>query len=414
MKILTAIIIPPHLRFSGAVNAAIAITQSLRRHCDIDIAIMSDETSDDVYRDVKLMKRKATTPIDFTTGWLPNKYRTLFYRSDIASLVGQYDLVHLHNAIPALELQRVAAACLTQQIPYVITTHGFVEILGMRSAWQLNVLQSIVGRFWMERPVRNVIRHAARICCLAPQDQSLLTDMGVLAEKTVVIPNGVSKDYYTEPDEVEVAAVCTKFDLPLVKSPTMPVCFFVANHTRNKGLDILLDAFLGSKIPYCLIVGGRKRKYDYVGYAARAGANQQIVFTDSLTDHEIRCLHHYADLFVFPSRADTLPLVVLEAMAAGRAVLSTRVGGIPFQIDETCGRLVEPENPYALRAAFEQLAAQPGLLRDMGQAALARVQAQFDWDRSADQTYSVYCDVLGLPNKEVGTLPSHNFSNANI
>ncbi len=189
----------------------------------------------------------------------------------------------------------------------------------------------------------------------------------------------------------------------------------MANHTRNKGLDILLDAFLGSQRPYCLVVGGRKRDYDYAGYTSRAGANQQIVFTDSLTDHEIRCLHHYADLFVFPSRADTLPLVVLEAMAAGRPVLSTRVGGIPFQVDDSCGRLVEPENPVALREAFEALFDQPELLKSMGQVALARVQAKFDWDQSADLTYDVYRQILGLPTEpDRDGSTTRNFSNASI
>ena len=249
MKILTAIIIPPHLRSSGAVNAAMAITNSLQRHCDIDIALMSDKTSDESWRGVKLMKRKATTPIDFTAGWLPNKYRTLFYRSDIAALVGQYDLVHLHNAIPALELQRIAKVCLKQSIPYVITTHGFVEILGMRSAWQLNFLQSIVGKYWMMRPVQFVIEHAARICCLAPQDQTLLTNIGVPVDKTVIIPNGVAKEFYPVPDAADVVATCRKFNLPIVKSPQTPVCFFVANHTRNKGIDILLEAFLDQNCP---------------------------------------------------------------------------------------------------------------------------------------------------------------------
>lgn len=406
MKILTAIIIPPHLSSSGAVNAAMAITESLRRHCDIDIALMSGESSIEDWRGVKLMKRKATTPIDFTAGWLPNKYRTLFYRSDIASLVGQYDLVHLHNAIPALELKRVAKACLKRDIPYVITTHGFVEILGMRSAWQLNLLQSLVGRFCMMRPVRYVIEQAASICCLAPQDQAMLTGLGVPEEKTVVIPNGVAKDYYPQPSAADVASVCNKFQLPLNKSPQTPVCFFVANHTRNKGLDILLEAFLGSKRSYCLVVGGKKRDYDYEGFVSRAGANQQIVFTDGLTDHDIRCLHHYADLFVFPSRADTLPLVVLEAMAAGRPVLSTKVGGIPFQIDSSCGRLVEPENATALRQAFEEMASQPDALKAMGRAALTRVQANFDWDRSADQTYALYRHLLGLPAEQSHGAPS--------
>ena len=415
MKILAAIIIPPHLRFSGAVNAALAITNSLQRHCDIDIALMSDTSADEVWQSVKLMKRKATTPIDFTAGWLPNKYRTLFYRSDIATLVGQYDLVHLHNAIPALELQRIAKACLKQNIPYVITTHGFVEILGMRSAWQLNFLQSIVGKYCMMRPVQFVIEHAARICCLAPQDQTLLTNIGVAVDKTVIVPNGVAKEYYPEPDAADVEATCRKFNLPTDKSPQTPVCFFVANHTRNKGIDILLDAFLGSERPYCLVVGGRKRDYDYASYAARARAGQQIVFTDALTDHEIRCLHHYADLFVFPSRADTLPLVVLEAMAAGRPVLSTRVGGIPFQVDDACGRIVEPEDPVALRQAFEALVSQPDMLKKMGQSALARVQAKFDWDQSADQTFEVYRQILGLPAQpKPDASLAGNFSNAAI
>ena len=399
MKILTAIIIPPHLRSSGAVNAAMAITQSLARHCHIDIAVMSDETSEEQWHGVRVMKRKASTPIDFTKGWLPNKYRTLFYRSDIASLVGQYDLVHLHNAIPALELKRVARACLKQGIPYCITTHGFVEIFGMRSAWQLNMAQSIIGNHCMLRPVRYVIDNAARICCLAPQDQAMLVDVGVPAEKTVIIPNGIAKEFYPEPEATDVVKTCSKFNLPSNKSPQTPVCFFLANHTRNKGLDILLEAFLGSERPYCLIVGGKKRDYDYAAYLARVRANQQIIFTDGLTDHEIRCLHHYADLFVFPSRADTLPLVVLEAMAAGRPVLSTRVGGIPFQIDDSCGRLVEPEDAVALRQAFEELVSQPDALKAKGQMALARVQSKFDWDRSADMTFEVYRQILGMPAK---------------
>ncbi len=225
MKILTAIIIPPHLRSSGAVNAAKAISESLHRHCDIDIAVMTDESREESWHGLKVIKRKATTPIDFTTGWLPNRYRTLFYRSDIASLVGNYDLVHLHNAIPALELQRVANACLKQNIPYVITTHGFVEILGMKSAWQLNLLQSIVGKHCMMKPVRYVIDRAARICCLAPQDQALLVDLGIPADKTIVIPNGVGKEFYPAPTPADVEATCNKFNLPLAKSIGKPCAF---------------------------------------------------------------------------------------------------------------------------------------------------------------------------------------------
>ncbi|MGN6133512.1 MAG: glycosyltransferase family 4 protein, partial [Aureliella sp.] len=394
MKILAAIVIPPHLSASGAVNAAIAISQSLTQHCEIDVALMADETSTQWQGPVRVLRRRATSPLDFTEGWLPNKYRTLFYGSDIPTLVGSYDLVHIHNALPALEMRRIAVACRRLGKPYVLTTHGFVEILGMQAAYQLNPVQALAGHFFVTRPLQYVIEHAAKICCLAPQDQGLLAARGVAADKLVVIPNGVQKSFFPEPTAETLAAVCAKFSLPLAKSPDVPVCFFLANHTRNKGLDILLDAFLGSDLPYCLIVGGKKRDYDYEAYVARVKPGQRVLFTDALSDVEIRALHHYADLFVFPSRADTLPLVVLEAMAAGRPVLSTRVGGIPFQIDDTCGRLVAPEDPIALRRAFEELSRDRGRLVSLGQAALARVKSMFDWDRSASLTYDVYQQIL--------------------
>lgn len=400
MRILAAIVIPPHLNASGAVNAALSLSQCLTKYCEIDAALMSDSRSESFRGDLRVMSCKSTNPLNFTTGWLPNKYRTLFYRSDIPDMVGDYDLVHIHNPIPALEMRRIARACVARRIPYVLTTHGFVEIFGMQSAYKLGMLESLGGRILVMRPVGYVIDHAFRVCCLAPQDQALLTARKVPQEKLVVIPNGVNASFYQEPTNSDVAAVCKKFNLPVAKDCAVPVCFFLANHTRNKGLDILMDAFLGSSHPYCLVVGGKKRDYDYESYSARAKTGQRIIFTDALTDHEIRALHHYTDLFVFPSRADTLPLVVLEAMAAGRPVLSTRVGGIPFQIDDSCGRLVEPENPVALRAAFEDLFQDRDRLAAMGQAALRKVRSQFDWERSAELTIEVYRQALGLPHAD--------------
>ncbi len=405
MKVLAAIVIPPHLSASGAVNAAIAISQSLQRHCQIDVAIMSDRDDKVQCNRLEIIHRRAKNLLGFTEGWLSNKYRTLFYRSDISELVPRYDLVHIHNPIPALEMRRIARKCTQHRVPYVLTTHGFVEVLGMQSAYQLGLLQTIAGHFFISRPIQYVIEHAQRICCLAPQDQSLLAGVGVPLSKMTVIPNGVDKNYYPVPSAEFVSEVCNKFGLPVDKHPKTPVCFFLANHTRNKGLDILLDAFTSTHVPFCLVVGGKKRDYDYAGYAAKCRRDQRIVFTDALTDQEIRALHHYADLFVFPSRADTLPLVVLEAMAAGRAVLSTRVGGIPFQVDDTCGRLVEPENPTALRQAFEDLARTPDRLKTMGQAALIKVKQQFDWDRSADLTFQVYQQVLGLCDVSASSRP---------
>lgn len=406
MKVLAAIVIPPHLSASGAVNAAIALSQCLTKHCDIDVALMSDHDGETKQGDLRITHRCSSNRLKFTEPWLPNKYRTLFYHSDIAKMVDQYDMVHIHNPIPALEMRNIAQTCVAKNKPYVLTTHGFVEVLAMQTAYRLGFLEALGGRLFVTRPLNYVIKHAHKICCLAPQDQAMLAQRKVPYEKMVVIPNGVNLSFYEAPSDEDMAMVCAKFKLPPLKAPDVPVCFFLANHTRNKGLDILMDAFLASDAPFCLIVGGKKRDYDYKGYSSRAKANQQVVFTDGLSDQEIRALHHYADLFVFPSRADTLPLVVLEAMAAGRPVLSTRVGGIPYQIDESCGRLVEPENPEALRIAFEELTTDRPRLAAMGKAALKKVRSQFNWENSAKLTFEIYKQALGLPPSESHREPS--------
>jgi starch synthase len=397
MNVLAAIVIPPHLGDSGAVNAAMYLSQCLTHHCSMDVALMSDRTEELLQGKLKVMHRRSTNVMSFTRLFLPNKYRTLFYRSDIASLVSNYDLVHIHNPIPAIEMRNIAKACVANKIPYVITTHGFVEVMGITQAYHLSRLESLVGEWMIRKPLEYVIRNAHKICCLAPQDRDLLHNHGVSDEKLVVIPNGVHLDAFATPTADELSTVCAKFQLPIDKSTETPVCFFLANHTRNKGLDVLVDAFRQTDRSYCLIVGGKKRDYDYDGYAKNLKSGQRIVFTDVFTNQEIRVLHHYSDLFVFPTRADTLPLVVLEAMASSKPVLSTTVGGIPYQVDDSCGRLVAPDNPTALRVAFEVLVQDPTRLRAMGLAARSKVSEQFNWNASAAKTFEIYQQVTMRP-----------------
>ena len=71
--------------------------------------------------------------------------------------------------------------------------------------------------------------------------------------------------------------------------------------------------------------------------SAKCRPDQQIIVTGRLRDDEVGAALRRSDLFVFPTLADTFPLVVLEAMAHGVPVLASRVGGIPHQLDERCG-----------------------------------------------------------------------------
>jgi glycosyltransferase involved in cell wall biosynthesis len=98
-----------------------------------------------------------------------------------------------------------------------------------------------------------------------------------------------------------------------------------------------------------------------------------------------------ADLYVHATRADNHPLAVLEALACGVPVVAGRVGGIPEQLTEETGVLVEPEEPNALAQAIIELADDSERRRRMGEAAAADSHARFGLDRQVD----AYLDLYG-------------------
>ena len=98
-----------------------------------------------------------------------------------------------------------------------------------------------------------------------------------------------------------------------------------------------------------------------------------------------------AAVVAFPSRRDGFPVTCAEAMAHGRAVVATAVGGLPDMIvDEETGLLVPPGDGRALRAAIDRLLADPALRSRLGAGARARIEELCGWERVIDQTVAVY------------------------
>jgi len=100
-----------------------------------------------------------------------------------------------------------------------------------------------------------------------------------------------------------------------------------------------------------------------------------------------------ADLYVHPSRADTFPSGVLEALACGTPVVASRVGGVPEQLSEDTGVLVEPGDPAALAAAIESLLADPDRRARMAAAAAEGARGRFSLERQVDAYVELYADL---------------------
>lgn len=392
MKVLTAIIAPPHLSVSGAARAAERLSVELAKKCDVSVASMMPRSSWD--GSIPHVSVRTWLPAGMSVLRLPNKLRTPFYRSDIPDTIrrGGFDMVHLHNPMPALEMARIAAACRRSGTPYVVSTHGFHEIDAGARIYDFGRAEHLFWDMLVYRAVVRATASADAVLLLSEQDRPVVRRMGLSAGDTFVVPNGA------EPAPLQtveaVSAVLQKFAVG-DRDPEAIVCMFLANHTPNKGLPVLFEAFSSLDIPFLLIVcGERRQNVDYVGFAGSLRERQRVIFTGRLEDGEVMALMRGADAFVFPSLADTLPLVVQEALSVGLPVIASAVGGVPRQIDRSCGILVPPGDPQALADAVRYLAEDRTVIGAMSQAAHRRFREMPSWSKCAGMALTAYRNVL--------------------
>ena len=102
-----------------------------------------------------------------------------------------------------------------------------------------------------------------------------------------------------------------------------------------------------------------------------------------------------ADIFCLPSIRDNFPFSILEAMAEGKPVIATKVGGIPEAVvDKVTGLLVPPRNVRELALATNSLLEDSNLAKRLGSNAKKRVKEKFMFGRMFDETHSAYEKVL--------------------
>jgi glycosyltransferase involved in cell wall biosynthesis len=178
-----------------------------------------------------------------------------------------------------------------------------------------------------------------------------------------------------------------------------PYVLGIGRHVPQKGLDILLHAFAsvadGALRGHDLVIAGDgPERPTLEALARRLGVHERVTFVGRCHRARTASLFAGCAIFVLPSRHEPMGIVNLEAMAAGRPVIASSVGGVPeLVIDGVTGVLVPPDDPAALAAALGDLASQPERADAMGRAGRARAVA-FDWRRIADQYDEIYRTVL--------------------
>ncbi|MBI5211571.1 MAG: glycosyltransferase family 4 protein [Elusimicrobia bacterium] len=177
---------------------------------------------------------------------------------------------------------------------------------------------------------------------------------------------------------------------PAPAAPAFPwpyiVC--VARLAEYKGIDVLAMAFAevvgqGEDVGLVL-VGADHSRGQLFTFIERLGIADRVRWLGQQPHARVLELLRGCELFVLPSRRESLGGAAIEAMAAGKAVVASRTGGIPELVtDGREGILVEPKEPAALARAMLKLLRDPAERSRMGAAAREKSR-RFSWDRALD------------------------------
>jgi len=278
--------------------------------------------------------------------------------------------------------------------PDVVVTRGFsAETLGRVAAVLVGVPHTVVWThnsfglgtrgYW--RPLIDRLldhRTSGYYGVAHAQVPYLVGELGYPADKITIIHNGVDLarfpvDAATTRDAGLAATLGIGADDPVVGA--LAVLRPEKDHaTLLRAARIVIDEIPLTRV---LVVGDGPVRPELESLADRLDMTDRVVFTGAR--HDVAPLLRLMDVVTLTSTSECFPMAVLEAMASGRPVISTCVGGVPEVVDEgTTGHLVPVGDPVALAARLIPLLRDRKRSRAMGEAARARVAADFSLEAS--------------------------------
>jgi len=167
----------------------------------------------------------------------------------------------------------------------------------------------------------------------------------------------------------------------------------------RKGYDVLIRSVRLAKDAHqamrLVIVGAGPEERALAELTCELGVDDLVVFAGEVSHEQIVSFYSRAQFFVHAARQEAQGLVLLEAMSCGRAVIATRVNGIPELVrDGETGLLVDPDDPAALAAAMIRLQREPALCASLGSRGEEIVRREHSWNRCTDQYVDTYEEAL--------------------
>lgn len=280
----------------------------------------------------------------------------------------RYDLVHTHFIFPdgLLALSEVAP----RDVPFIITAHGS-DVPGYNQKLFFRVLHPVLRVVW-----RRVTSKAVEIVSPSQTLAKLIESVRPCTDVRV-IPNGIAQDKYLPADKTERVLVATRL-------------------VERKGVQYLLKALADAGSNWqTTIVGSGEYQSELHQLNEELGRPAKFVGWLSNESPEFRELLEQSAIYVLPSDFENFPVCLLEAMAAGSAIITTKGHGCEEVVGDsaelvTPGRHNSEQCVKEIREALQRLTTQPAYRAELGARARQRLDDHFTWNAVAKEYIARY------------------------
>lgn len=286
-----------------------------------------------------------------------------------------FDVLHCHSVYPCGYVASLAARRLG--VPLVLTSHG----------GDTKANNPRLEKPGMEARRIEALRAADALIAISQATADNFRRLYAQAARIEHIPNGVDLSAFTTPAR-----------RPRLLPPEIPAqeyLLFLGRLKHQKGVDLLLEALAAlpdrlARTPL-VVAGDGDARAELEALAKRLGLAEHVWFVGLVSGTRKSWLLQNALAVVLPSRtAEAFPLVVLEAAAAGRPVVGTRIPGLADRVaDGVTGLLVEPDSRSELAGALAALVANASLRQRLG-AAARHMAHDHDWPVIARRHLDLY------------------------
>lgn len=231
------------------------------------------------------------------------------------------------------------------------------------------------------------------ICCSDYMVSHVRWAFGLPEDKLVMVPNGVDAEAYAKIGNDDLSRFRSKFALPEEK-----IVLFVGRLVHEKGVHVLVNAVsrvLEKVNAKFIIVGNGYMKEQLSNIVKNMGFAHKVMFTGFVDDETLKKLQKCADVSVVPSLFEPFGIVAIEAMAAKSPVVVSDTGGLSEIVEHNVtGVKVYADNPESLAWGITKVLTDDSYANWLRNNAYKKIQEKYDWNKIAQQTKTIYNNVL--------------------